>query len=171
MKLLHVNCGFVHANIFVRVDKCHRGKFYNGCIYVNKMKGTILKKSTIILPHHYVTRGSREIARPASFSESAGLFILFRAFSSCQIFARWTTPPCIDTCNVSCMVGCCESTLADGGEIIIRSSYSVHHGFLWLSLAFRSFSHFLAPGLCHFLVGVIPFTIWNFPFFASNFWP
>ena len=47
-----------------------------------------------------------EIARPASFSEDAGLFLLFRAFSSCKIFAKRSKPACIVASNVSCIVGC-----------------------------------------------------------------
>ena len=68
------------------------------------------------------------------------------------------------TCNVSCIVGCGESTLADGGEIIIRLSYSVHQASPWLSFAFRSFSPFHAPGLCHFWWESFPSRLEIFPF-------
>ena len=33
-------------------------------------------------------------------------FLLFRAFSSCKIFARKSKPACIVASNVSCIVGC-----------------------------------------------------------------
>ena len=37
MQLSLVNCGFVHANVTVRIQKCQWGKFNNGCTCVNKM--------------------------------------------------------------------------------------------------------------------------------------
>ena len=61
-------------------------------------------------------------------------------------------------------MGCGESTLADGGEIIIRLSYSVHQASPWLSFAFRSFSPFHAPGLFHFWWESFPSRLEIFPF-------
>ena len=57
----------------------------------------------------------------------AGLFSLFRAFSSCKIFARRSNPACNVASNESCIVGCCASAFADCGEITSFASLGKDH--------------------------------------------
>ena len=41
-----------------------------------------------------------------AFLRMLAFFLLFRAFSSCKIFAKRSKPACIVASNVSCIVGC-----------------------------------------------------------------
>ena len=62
---------------------------------------------------------------PAVLRVLAFLLRLFRAFSSCKIFARRSKPTCMVASNVCCIVGCGESTFADFGEITTLASLSL----------------------------------------------
>ena len=60
-----------------------------------------------------------------AFLRVLAFLLLFRAFSSCKIFAKRSTPACIVASNVSCIVSCGWSTFADCGEITTLASLSL----------------------------------------------